>query len=144
MDLKKLKEDLKKDLNDIGYSLYDLSYEKKDSILHVTIDKPMDLNEIEDLSKKVSIIMDKYDEDMDEYLLDVSSVGIERPIRSKEELVLAIGSYIYVKTKDFKVYGDLIDFKDDILILNTKDKNITKTLKINYDELKFVRYAVKF
>ena len=144
MDLKKLKEDLKKDLDEIGYSLYDLSYEKKDSILHVTIDKPMDLNEIEDLSKKVSIIMDKYDEDMDEYLLDVSSVGIERPIRSKEELVLAIGSYIYVKTKDFKVYGDLIDFKDDILTLNTKDKNITKTLKINYDELKFVRYAVKF
>ena len=144
MDLKKLKEDLKKDLDEIGYSLYDLSYEKKDSILHVTIDKPMDLNEIEDLSKKVSLIMDKYDEDMDEYLLDVSSVGIERPIRSKEELVLAIGSYIYVKTKDFKVYGDLIDFKDDILTLNTKDKNITKTLKINYDELKFVRYAVKF
>ena len=144
MDLKKLKEDLKKDLDDIGYSLYDLSYEKKDSILHVTIDKPMDLNEIEDLSKKVSIIMDKYDEDMDEYLLDVSSVGIERPIRSKEELSGAIGSYIYVKTKDFKVYGDLVDFKDDILTLNTKDKNITKTLKINYDELKFVRYAVKF
>ena len=144
MDLKKLKEDLKKDLDDIGYKLYDLSYEKKDSILHVTIDKPMDLNEIEDLSKKVSIIMDKYDEDMDEYLLDVSSVGIERPIRSKDELVLAIGSYIYVKTKDFKLYGDLVDFKDNILTLNTKDKNITKTLKINYDELKFVRYAVKF
>ena len=144
MDLKKLKEDLKKDLDEIGYSLYDLSYEKKDSILHVTIDKSMDLNEIEDLSKKVSLIMDKYDEDMDEYLLDVSSVGIERPIRSKEELVSAVGSYIYVKTKDFKVYGDLIDFKDDILTLNTKDKNITKTLKINYDELKFVRYAVKF
>ena len=144
MDLKKLKEDLKKDLNDIGYSLYDLSYEKKDSILHVTIDKPMDLNEIEDLSKKVSIIMDKYDEDMDEYLLDVSSVGIERPIRSKDELSDAIGSYIYVKTKDFKLYGDLVDFKDNILTLNTKDKNITKSLKINYDELKFVRYAVKF
>ena len=144
MDLKKLKEDLKKDLDDIGYSLYDLSYEKKDSILHVTIDKPMDLNEIEDLSKKVSLIMDKYDEDMDEYLLDVSSVGIERPIRSKEELEGAKGSYIYVKTKDFKVYGDLVDFKDDILTLNTKDKNINKTLKINYDELKFVRYAVKF
>ncbi len=144
MDLKKLKEDLKKDLNDIGYSLYDLSYEKKDSILHVTIDKPMDLNEIEDLSKKVSIIMDKYDEDMDEYLLDVSSVGIERPIRSKDELSDAIGSYIYVKTKDFKLYGDLVDFKDNILTLNIKDKNITKTLKINYDELKFVRYAVKF
>ena len=144
MEIKKLKEYLKKDLNDIGYKLFDLSYEKKDSILHVTIDKPMDLNEIEDLSKKVSLIMDKYDEDMEEYLLDVSSVGIERPICSKEELYEAIGSYIYIKTKDIKLYGDLIDFKDNILTLNIKDKNITKTLKINYDDLKFVRYAVKF
>ena len=144
MEIKKLRENLEKDLAKIAYKVYDVSFEKKDSILHVIIDKPMDLNEIEVLSKKVSEIMDKYDEDMPEYLLDVSSVGIERPIRSSEELKKAVGSYIYIKTKDLKLYGDLLDFKDDILSLKTKDKNITKTLKINYDELKFVRYAVKF
>lgn len=144
MEIEKLKDNLKRDLKSLGYDLYDVYYQKKDNILSVIVDKQMDLNEVEELSKKVSSIMDLYDEDMDEYLLDVSSVGIEREIRDKKELEKAIGSYIYVKTKELKVYGDLLEFKDDVLTLETKDKNITKKVNINYSDIKFVRYAVKF
>lgn len=144
MEIEKLKDNLKRDLKSLGYDLYDVSYQKKDNILSVIVDKQMDLNEVEELSKKVSSIMDLYDEDMDEYLLDVSSVGIEREIRDKKELEKAVGSYIYVKTKELKVYGDLLEFKDDVLTLETKDKNITKKVNINYSDIKFVRYAVKF
>lgn len=144
MEIKELKENLKRDLKSLGYELYDVYFEKKDSILHVIVDKQMDLKEVEELSKKVSSIMDLYDSDMDEYLLDVSSVGIEREIKDKEELKKAVGSYIYVKTKELKQYGDLLEFKDDVLSLETKDKNITKKVNINYDDIKFMRYAVKF
>lgn len=144
MEIEKLKDNLKRDLKSLGYDLYDVYYQKKDNILSVIVDKQMDLNEVEELSKKVSSIMDLYDEDMDEYLLDVSSVGIEREIRDKKELEKAVGSYIYVKTKELKVYGDLLEFKDDVLTLETKDKNITKKVNINYSDIKFVRYAVKF
>ncbi len=144
MEIKELRENLTRDLKSLGYVLYDVSYEKKNKILHVTIDKQMDLNEIEDLSKKVSSIMDLYDQDMEEYLLDVSSVGIEREIRNEKELEAAVGSYIYVKTKELKTNGDLKEFKDGVLTLDTKEKNIKKTLKINYSDVKFVRYAYKF
>lgn len=144
MEIEKLKDNLKRDLKSLGYDLYDVYYQKKDNVLSVIVDKQMDLNEVEELSKKVSSIMDLYDEDMDEYLLDVSSVGIEREIRDKKELEKAVGSYIYVKTKELKVYGDLLEFKDDVLTLETKDKNITKKVNINYSDIKFVRYAVKF
>lgn len=144
MEIKELKEYLQRDLKSLGYVLYDVSYEKKNRILHVTIDKQMDLNEVEELSRKVSSIMDMYDQDMEEYLLDVSSVGIEREIRNQDELKAAIGSYIYVKTKELKVNGDLVDFDGEVLTLNTKEKNINKTLKINYKDIKFVRYAYKF
>lgn len=144
MEIKELKENLQRDLKSLGYVLYDVSYEKKNRILHVTIDKQMDLNEVEELSRKVSSIMDMYDQDMEEYLLDVSSVGIEREIRNQDELKTAIGSYIYVKTKELKVNGDLVDFDGEVLTLNTKEKNINKTLKINYKDIKFVRYAYKF
>lgn len=144
MEIEKLKDNLKRDLKSLGYYLYDVYYQKKDNILSVIVDKQMDLNEVEELSKKVSSIMDLYDEDMDEYLLDVSSVGIEREIRDKKELEKAVGSYIYIKTKELKVYGDLLEFKDDVLTLETKDKNITKKVNINYSDIKFVRYAVKF
>ncbi len=144
MEIKELKQNLERDLKSLGYVLYDVTYEKKNKILHVTIDKQMDLNEVEELSRKVSSIMDLYDEDMEEYLLDVSSVGIEREIRNADELKQAIGSYIYVKTKELKVYGDLKEFDGETLTLVTKEKNINKTLKINYKDIKFVRYAYKF
>lgn len=144
MNIKELKENLKRDLTSLGYELYDVSYSKSDKTLSVVIDKNMDLKEIESISKKVSKIMDLYDEDMDEYLLDVSSVGVERPIKSEEEMSKAIGSYIYVKTKDEKIYGDLKSYKEGILTLETKDKNLTKEIKINYADIKIARYAVKF
>ena len=144
MEIKNLKENLKRDLTCLGYELYDVSYSKGDNILHVVVDKDMDLKEIESLSKKVSKIMDLYDEDMDSYLLDVSSLGVERPIRNQEELTKAIGSYVYIKTKELKVYGDLKSFKDGVIELNTKEKNIDKLVKINYSDVKQARYAVKF
>ena len=144
MNTKELKENLKRDLTCLGYELYDVSYSKSDNILHVVIDKNMDLKEIESISKKVSKIMDLYDEDMDEYLLDVSSVGIERPINNEEEIKKAIGSYVFVKTKELKQYGTLKDFKDNVLVLETKDKNLKKEVKINYADVKNMRYAVEF
>ena len=144
MEIKELKEKLGNDLLSLGYKLYDCYFEKKENILHVVIDAKMDMNQIEDLSKKVSQIMDLYDGDMDEYMLDVSTVGIEKEIRSIDELKEAVGSYIYVKTKELKVYGDLEGFDGNVLTLKTKDKNITKTVKVNYSDVKYVRYAVKF
>ena len=144
MEIKELKEKLGNDLLSLGYKLYDCYFEKKEHILHVVIDAKMDMNQIEDLSKKVSQIMDLYDGDMDEYMLDVSTVGIEKEIRNEDELKEALGSYIYVKTKQLKVYGDFEGFDGNILTLKTKDKNITKTVKVNYSDVKYVRYAVKF
>ncbi len=144
MEIKELKEKLGNDLLNLGYKLYDCYFEKKEHILHVVIDAKMDMNQIEELSKKVSQIMDLYDGDMDEYMLDVSTVGIEKEIRNLDELKDAIGSYIYVKTKELKVYGDLESLEGNILTLKTKDKNITKTVKVDYSNVKYVRYAVKF
>ncbi len=144
MELKKLKESLKRDLLSLGYDLYDVSFSKKDNTLQILVDKTMDLKEVESLSKKLSKIMDMYDEDMEEYILDVSSVGIERPIRDKEELKNAIGSYIFVKTKDNRIYAHLKAFDGTVLKLEVKEKNIKKNITLNYDEIKLVRYAVEF
>ena len=88
--------------------------------------------------------MDKYDDEFDEYLLDVSSVGLERPIRSEEELKEAIGSYIYVKTSKREIYGSLKSFKEGILVIKHKEKNLSVESTINYKDIKKVRYAVKF
>lgn len=144
MKIKDIKESLTRDLLSLGYNLYDLTYSKNEKILQILIDKKMDLKEVESLSRKISKLMDDYDDELDEYILDVSSVGIERPIRDYDELKKALNSYIFLKTKESKAEGKLIDLKDKILTLESKDKNIKKEIKFNYDDIKFIRYAVEF
>ena len=144
MDLNSFKDELSKDIESIGYHLYSLDFEKKDSILHVYLDESLDLNQMETVSEKISGFMDKYDKDFDEYLLDVTSIGVERPIRNKEELSKAVGSYIHIKSKDMDLDGTLIRFEDDVLTIEYLDKTRKKTISIDYKDIKKIRYAVKF
>ena len=144
MEIKELEKKLAYELDLVGYKLYECYYEKKNNILHVVIDASLDLNKIEECSKKVSEIMDKYDKDMDSYLLDVSTCGIEKKIRNMEELKQAIGSYIHIKGKDFEYDGDLLAFDGLVLNLAVKKKNISKIIKVNYSDIKTMRYAYKF
>lgn len=144
MDLNKLREVLAKDVENMGYHLYSLEFQKKDNILEVLIDESLDLDGISALSEKISAVMDNYDEDFGNYLLDVSSVGVERPIRNEEEAAKAVGSYVHVKTKAFEMDGTLKSFDGGVLVLEYMDKNIRKKVSIDYKDVKLLRYAVKF
>lgn len=145
MNLEKIKEDLTKYLNDKGFKLFEASYQKNDSIFSILLDNKLNMEEIEKISEELSVFMDKYDEDFPQnYFLDVSCVGAEKPIRNIEELNNAIGEYIFVKTKDKECYGVLKCFENNILTLLTKDKNRDKQVMIDYADVKKVRYAVKF
>ena len=145
MNLDKVEKSLKDYLSDLKIKLYELNYLKNDSTLSIVLDERLDMNELEEVSNKISEYLDKYADDFDgNYILDVSTVGIERPIRNEEELSKAVGEYIYVKTKDNEYYGDLKEFADGIIKLETKDKTRTVSVSIEYSKTKFVRYAVKF
>lgn len=144
MELTKIKDSLSKDLMGLGYHLYSLKYDKKEKILEVLIDETLDLNGIEELSLKVSNLMDQYDEDFDEYLLDVASAGAERPIRNKEELSRAIGQYVHITTDEVDKDGTLEDLKENIITFSYLDKTRKKKISIDYKEVKEIRYAVKF
>ena len=143
MNLDLITKALIEHLDEKGLHLYELKYSKGDSILHVCLDDSLDMNQVEEASRDISDFMDKFEDQFDEYLLDVYTIGIERPIRNKEELIQAVGSYIFVKGKDFKLSGTLSSFVDDILTLSYKEKNITKTMTINYQSIKEMRYAVE-
>lgn len=144
MDLSEIKSSLSKDLLKLGYHLYSLDYKKKEKILEVLIDESLDLNEITDLSEKVSKIMDKYDEDLNEYLLDVASAGCERQIKTKEDIEKAINSYVYLKTNDLEINGTIKSFKDGVIEIEYLDKTRKKNVNVNESDVKELRYAVKF
>ena len=144
MDVNSFKEELKKDIESIGYHLYSVSYKKKDNILEILIEESLDLDGISKVSELISAFMDKYDTDFDEYLLDVSCAGCERKIRNEEELTRAVNSYIHTKTKDNELDGTLKSFKDNKLTIEYLDKTRKKTLVVDYADIKMIRYAVKF
>lgn len=145
MKLDNIKNDVNKYLLEKKIKLFDITYNKAESSLCILLDEKLELDKLEEISNDLSIVLDKYDEDFDEnYILDVSTVGAERPIRDKDELANAIGSYIYVQIKNNEYYGNLIEFADEVLVLETKDKTRIVKVSIDYKDVKQVRYAVKF
>jgi len=144
MNLEKLKEEIKNFLKKSGYQLYDVTYQKNDSILSVVLDEVLDLKKVEEISNELSTYMDTIDQDMGNYILDVSTVGCEKPIRNEEEIKKAIGSYIYLKTKEVELNGTLLSFEENVIELEYKDKTRVKKMTINYKDVKQMRYAIKF
>ena len=144
MEVNTFKEALSKDIESVGYHLYSLTYKKKDNILEVLIDESLDLDGISRLSELISGFMDKYDEDFDEYLLDVSCAGCERRIRNEDELRRAVGEYVHIKTREFEEDGYLKSFENGKVTVEYMDKTRKKAVTVNYDDIKTIRYAVKF
>ncbi len=145
MQLDKIKKAIADYLETKELKLFDVNYHKADQILEVLLDEKMSMEDIEKISDELSGLLDEYDEELpDKYFLDVSTVGVERPIRNEEELKEAIGNYIYVKTAKYEYYGDLVSYEDGVLKLSVKDKTRMKIIEVDYKEIKKVRYAVKF
>lgn len=144
MEVNTFKEALSKDIESVGYHLYSLTHKKKDNILEVLIDESLDLDGISRLSELISGFMDKYDKDFDEYLLDVSCAGCERRIRNEDELRRAVGEYVHIKTREFEEDGYLKSFENGKVTVEYMDKTRKKAVTVNYDDIKMIRYAVKF
>ena len=145
MDLTEIEKDLNNYLSEKNLKLFEMKYYKSDATLSVLLDEQLEMDNLEKISAEISDLLDKYENDFeDNYILDVSTVGAERPIRNEEELIKAIGEYIYVKTKEDEVYGYLKKYENGVMSVEYKFKNTDKIKNIEYSKTKKVRYAVKF
>lgn len=140
-------------IEEMGYSLVDVEYIKEGKIyvLRYLVDsqKGIDIDECALISEKISIELDIQDPIEDEYVLEISSPGAERTLKSKDDIKKAINSYINVKlyapiNQSKEYVGDLIAFDGNILTLRYKVKNLEKTIEINYDQISKIRLAIKF
>lgn len=145
MKIDDIKQKLAEYLDEKKLKLFEITYQKKDQTLSILLDEKLDLDKLEEISNDISQYLDKFEDEFDDnYILDVSTVGAERPIRDEDELKKAIGEYIYVKSKESEYYGTLIDYTDGIIHLEVIDKTKTKNVSVDYSKTKQVRYAVKF
>lgn len=137
------------------FELVDVTYEKMggDYVLSVLVDKPEGIT-VEDtalLTEVISPALDtiKPDPFPENYFLEVSSPGLERPLKTKESLKAAVGSYInvslYKAIDKIKVFeGDLLSFEDEELVIAYRDKTRDKTVTIPYQTIAKARMAIKF
>lgn len=136
------------------FELIDVEYKKigSDYVLSFFVDKPggITLNDTAELSEIISPLLDKIQPDPfpSEYMLEVTSPGLERPLKTKDSLCNSVGKYIHVslykaleKSKVFE--GTLIRFQDDVLTIEYTEKTRKKEVNIPYSLVSKARLAVK-
>lgn len=144
MDLSKLKIEVEKKVESIGYQLYDIEFvkEKKDDILRIMIDHDhgIDIDDCIKVSNELNPFLDILDPIPTLYHLEVCSPGAERKLRNREEVLKAVGKYIHLETYEQTLEGDLIGFEGDTITLRIKNKYI----EVMYYDIQEIRLAIKF
>lgn len=91
-------------LENAGMELVELTFRREGGgkILRVTVDREqgLDLDTISQVSQRISRRLDAEGFDPGPYSLEVSSPGVERPLRSPEDFVKRIGEKVKVKTSE--------------------------------------------
>ncbi|BCP59044.1 ribosome maturation factor RimP [Streptococcus parasuis] len=136
------------------YELVDVEYGKMggDYVLSIFVDKEggISLQDTADLSEVISPILDtiKPDPFPEQYMLEVTSPGLERPLKTADAVEKAVGKYIHVKLYQaidkIKVFeGTLLSFDGTDLIMEYMDKTRKKEVTIPYQTVAKARLAVK-
>jgi ribosome maturation factor RimP len=146
MNLEKIKEKLKPILDKSQLSIYSIRTKKEfgEKILEILIDtEVMDINDLEKIHLEFQASLT--DDDLDpDYYLELSSLGAERPLQTKEEFIKAISRYIYLVSSKYKGYGTLLALDNDMISLEINDKGRFKTIEIKFDDIRNARTAIKF
>lgn len=88
-------------IESMGFELCDVEYQKEygDWVLTFYIDKPegVTIDECEAVSRAIEPIIDEADPIEQEYVLSVSSLGIDRPLKKARDYERAMGQELEIK-----------------------------------------------
>lgn len=147
MELNIVNQILEPYLKEKGLILYDVNLIKEGGnlILQVLLDKTggIDIKDLEEANGYLSEKLDKYDSDMPEYMLEVSSPGAEKELRNENDIKESIGQYIHVEVPNMIYEGVLIDYTQEELTMKINAKGRFKNVKIDPKTISLIRLAVK-
>lgn len=130
-----LQEKLSKVVNDLGYELYDVEYAKKENGMNLTLfidsDKGITIDDCEKVHRTIDPLLDELNPTNDEpYQFNVSSVGLDRPIKLDKDFKRNIGKIVTIKLfsnvnnqKEFK--GQLVKFSSDTVTIEVDAEDKT-------------------
>lgn len=144
---KKIEDLVKPIIENLGYKVYDVIYQKegKDNYLKIFIDsdKGIDLNDCEKVNNSVNDILDEKDYIKAQYYLEISSPGLERNLRRDEQFLDNINKKIEVHlynsiNKNKTVTGILKEYNENNIVIDDikiEKSNITSAKTIyNWEE----------
>lgn len=135
---------------DLDIELVDVEYQKEAGqyILRIFIDKStgVTLDDCQTVSRQLSRLLDEKDLITDAYILEVSSPGIDRPLKKPADFTRFAGSNVDLSTytpvyQNMKKFtAELVGLEDDRVVLLIDGKQI----EIPRDQIAKIRLAVEF
>jgi ribosome maturation factor RimP len=121
-------------LEDMDFELVDVEYLSKQGrwVLVITIDKEtgVTIDDCARVSREIGDVIDVKDIIEKEYTLEVSSPGLNRPLKKEKDVIRAMGKKIKVKMahpvegrRNFTGY--LRNYRDRVLCLEIEGKKVT-------------------
>lgn len=132
-------------------SLFDVEYKKEgsDYVLRVCIEKEnpdenISINDCENVSRYLSDLLDESDPIPNAYMLEVSSPGIDRPLRNKDDYERYKGRNVdiglFTKINGEKnLSGALLGYDDDYIIIDSNG-----VIKVPLDKISSIKLAISF
>ena len=144
---KKIEDLVKPIIENLGYKVYDVIYQKegKDNYLRIFIDsdKGIDLNDCEKVNDSVNDILDEKDYIKAQYYLEISSPGVERNLRRDEQFMDSINKnievHLYNNINNNKIItGILNECNDNNIVVNNikieKSNNASAKTIYNWED----------
>ncbi|KAB3536941.1 ribosome maturation factor RimP [Alkaliphilus pronyensis] len=133
-----------------SFELVDIEFKKEGPhrFLRVYIDKPggITLDDCQRVSEELSNKLDELDPIPDNYYLEVSSPGIDRPLKKNSDFYKFKGELVEVKLYEpldgqKTIEGELLGLEDNIIKLLVEKIGL---IEIPKDKAAIVRLAIKF
>ncbi len=124
---------------ELGLELVDVEYVKEGAhwYLRLYIDKEggVDIDDCAEVSHRINEVLDKENPIPQAYMLEVSSPGIERPLKKREDYIKYTGKLVSIHTTEvFQEYnrftGNLKGLADDQVILEYEGREIAIPLSL--------------
>jgi len=149
--VEKLVEEIVKPItDDENIELVDVEFKKEGPIryLRVFIDKEggISLDDCQLVSKQISAKLDELDSIEESYFLEVSSPGLDRPLKKESDFIKYEGKIVELKLYkpiegSKRIEGELIGLFDGKISIKLEDD---KVLEIEKEQVALTRLAIKF
>lgn len=141
-------------VEELNLELIDTEFVKegRNWFLRIYVDTPqggIDIEHCALVSERVSEVLDAKDPIEQNYFLEVSSPGAERPLKKESDFERAVGKFIHVKTyepikglKEFE--GTLTAYGEQGLEMDVRIKTRKIKVQLAKEKVAFARLAINF